>query len=574
MNDRLSSFVMDNFSCGYRAHISRVWGLGGAGDPFDGNPLLKLHFHRWRESICLLSSLSPDTCTAGGISNDIVLLKRECVKPPCPSGPNGGSDGNSSNNLSTSHATMKVEGDPLIPPLTRMWNDSCRTWACHLYAYATPTPEAISKLASLCPLVEIGAGTGYWAHMVRQYLQMQCEVGTGDSLKNSDNRRNGSNNNKSEVATELTVSSVTCSRLSADLLAYDKAPPTNLKAKQGGGKSNEYHGRSRAWTTVSKGGVEAVAAHAAEGAGLFLCYPPPDSDMALQALRLYIASLGNDITTKSNKASSGTNGRNVGVVVYVGEYRGDTGTRQFEKLLESAFRCTDVIPLPNWGDTCYSLSIWEQTQGLDIIPNCHPHPALRCDVCGFGAAPGSHLYRCRLTYSMTVCSDICAKSAKGRKMHANELAFKFLLCKPNTENRLNMASMEGRGRRGTLNNTESITGSSQLLLASSINPTVATAITKSVIGMGRGIEKYNSTVRKKKKKRKKLRNYVNRGRLYVGALNQDEGERAEEDGVINKKHRCNDNHNGGIQELGKETESTPLFNVSSQWYMTLTSPKP
>lgn len=36
------------------------------------------------------------------------------------------------------------------------------------YAYSIPTAEAIQRLVSLGPLVEIGAGLGYWAHLIDQ----------------------------------------------------------------------------------------------------------------------------------------------------------------------------------------------------------------------------------------------------------------------------------------------------------------------------------------------------------------------------------------------------------------------
>ena len=38
-------------------------------------------------------------------------------------------------------------------------------WA---YSWAVPTPEAIAEIARHSPLIEIGAGTGYWAWLVRQ----------------------------------------------------------------------------------------------------------------------------------------------------------------------------------------------------------------------------------------------------------------------------------------------------------------------------------------------------------------------------------------------------------------------
>jgi hypothetical protein len=63
------------------------------------------------------------------------------------------------------------------------------------------------------------------------------------------------------------------------------------------GGFNEYHGRSAAFAHVRCGGVAAkppASAECAQGSGdyaLLLCYPPPDSDMALQALQRWQRSL-------------------------------------------------------------------------------------------------------------------------------------------------------------------------------------------------------------------------------------------------------------------------------------------
>lgn len=40
---------------------------------------------------------------------------------------------------------------------------------CQKYSFAIPDSEAIRILVSLSPIVELGAGTGYWAHLIRKY---------------------------------------------------------------------------------------------------------------------------------------------------------------------------------------------------------------------------------------------------------------------------------------------------------------------------------------------------------------------------------------------------------------------
>ena len=178
-----------------------------------------------------------------------------------------------------------------------------------------------------------------------------------------------------------------------EALAFDIDPPSHSASC----KENTYHGRAEAWTRVDKGGVDKLSRH--QNSTLFLCYPPPDNNMALDALRRY----------------SG------GIVCYVGEYRGDTGTSKFEKLLDSTFQCIDIIPLPNWGDTCYQLTIWKRRTSHVSDAHAAKHPMM-CSHCG---RLKSKMYRCRLSYGVIFCSNECA--AAGRERHVDELTYKYLL---------------------------------------------------------------------------------------------------------------------------------------------------
>jgi hypothetical protein len=91
------------------------------------------------------------------------------------------------------------------------------------YAWAVPTPEAIGLLASYGPLVELGAGTGYWAWELRQG--------------------------------------------GVDIVAYDgEVPPTT-------------------WTEVLAGDVSSLGRH--PDRTLLLCWPPADTLLAGHALLCY-----------------------------------------------------------------------------------------------------------------------------------------------------------------------------------------------------------------------------------------------------------------------------------------------
>jgi hypothetical protein len=131
---------------------------------------------------------------------------------------------------------------PPCYPLLQQWRDACRDWCCHLYAYAVPSPRALTTVAALCSvklkptlatafatagmegeafvgakqkakakekakqkflrygkqskqskaeaaeadggdnagassgggLLEVGAGTGYWCHLLRECYGVDC----------------------------------------------------------------------------------------------------------------------------------------------------------------------------------------------------------------------------------------------------------------------------------------------------------------------------------------------------------------------------------------------------------------
>ena len=89
------------------------------------------------------------------------------------------------------------------------------------YSYVFPDSDLTSALCELGPLVEMGAGTGYWAAKLRA--------------------------------------------IGADIVAFDQAPPD-------GDTPNRYHPQTRTWTEVLQGDHTVLAAHADRA--LFLCWPP------------------------------------------------------------------------------------------------------------------------------------------------------------------------------------------------------------------------------------------------------------------------------------------------------------
>ena len=96
-----------------------------------------------------------------------------------------------------------------------------------------PEPRLIEAIARHSPIVEIGAGTGYWAYLLRLS--------------------------------------------GADVIAYDAAPP-------GGTVTNRYHPDVRPWSQVVNGDATVLAAHGSRS--LFLCWPPRYSSL-WESLRFY-----------------------------------------------------------------------------------------------------------------------------------------------------------------------------------------------------------------------------------------------------------------------------------------------
>ena len=119
-----------------------------------------------------------------------------------------------------------------------------RTRLTALYAWAVPTAEAVRALVRLSPLVEVGAGTGYWASLVRA---------AGGVVH-----------------------------------PFDCDPPTS---------GVNHWGHREEYVPVLRGGPEVLAGFD-EACALFLCWPPYDTTMALDCLRAFrgtrVAYVGED----------------------------------------------------------------------------------------------------------------------------------------------------------------------------------------------------------------------------------------------------------------------------------------
>lgn len=112
---------------------------------------------------------------------------------------------------------------------------SIRRALAEKYSYAIPNDEALEAIATFSPLIELGAGTGYWSWLLKQR--------------------------------------------GVDIIAYDIDPPEQQ------GSANRFHPMNPCWTEVWRGDELVLQDH--PGRSLFLCWPPGQDPMASNALKSY-----------------------------------------------------------------------------------------------------------------------------------------------------------------------------------------------------------------------------------------------------------------------------------------------
>lgn len=102
---------------------------------------------------------------------------------------------------------------------------SFRNKYAHIYAWAIPNEEALFEIKQYAPLIELGAGSGYWAWLLRE-------------------------------------------QLATNILCYDIAPPSSSS------EENTFHPKAQTWTEVLKGDESILDSHGERN--LFLCWPPAE----------------------------------------------------------------------------------------------------------------------------------------------------------------------------------------------------------------------------------------------------------------------------------------------------------
>lgn len=166
------------------------------------------------------------------------------------------------------------------------------------YSWAVPTDDALDAIAAIGPIVEVGAGTGYWARLLKDQA--------------------------------------------VDVVAYDVAPP-------GGPIHNRWHCEVpvRTWTEVLRGDAWRAGSHSDRA--LLLCWPPLGTAMAENALTAY---RGSQVVYVGEGPWTG----------YWGDEPVTGTTAFLDLLTAQYAAVGDPVLLPSFGGEFASLTVWRRAR--------------------------------------------------------------------------------------------------------------------------------------------------------------------------------------------------------------------
>jgi hypothetical protein len=190
------------------------------------------------------------------------------------------------------------------------------------FAWAIPDELAMKIISHYSPIVEVGAGLGYWARCMRE---RGIEVTAYDIHVSPFDGEAGGNCEQSD----------------------------KIGGAEGSDPDEQRQGSfPRAWTNVERGGPD-VLRHVPSTSALFLCYPDDfeesEESMADSCLDNFVGD----------------------TVIHVGEWLGASACRpnpwgrssgaDFQMRLSSTFHKILQIPLPCWSAGFDCLSVWKRT---------------------------------------------------------------------------------------------------------------------------------------------------------------------------------------------------------------------
>lgn len=207
-----------------------------------------------------------------------------------------------------------------------VFSDHFRNPLVHTFSFAIPNEPALEAIARYGPVVELGAGTGYWCKLLRDR--------------------------------------------GVDVVAYDLHPPTADLA-------NPFFSQSHAEVLAGDEQVLANGNHADRA--LFLCWPNNDAaadDWDARCLELY--SGGTVIHVGELRGHSRVpTGAPLSQADGEGAPFGVTTSLACQLALEKGFELVETVGLPNWHFTSDRMTVWRRRGGEDSGRGAPAAPAGR-----------------------------------------------------------------------------------------------------------------------------------------------------------------------------------------------------
>lgn len=202
------------------------------------------------------------------------------------------------------------------------------------YAWAIPDDRALRILEEFSPVIEIGAGRGYWAHLLRERgvdTLAYDMIGEGEEAEEAAGQEE------------------------------EGRGKTKKKQKRKSGKTQAQRApakkSTRFWTEVRRGGAEKLATPEAAGRTLFLCYPDEVSDLGLQCLRRFA---GDTIVHVGELVTDGT-------LSLPQAPWGRTSAEEFQVNLFSKFHCILRAALPSFPTGRDAITVWKRTTTCPVL---------------------------------------------------------------------------------------------------------------------------------------------------------------------------------------------------------------
>lgn len=185
----------------------------------DENELLKIYHIKWKETLHIIYQ-------SGLHLSDKILSEIKSLKVTKKS---------KKDKKNRKKSKEQLE-EPICYDILQSWRDICRDWPSLIYSYAIPTRKALNLIKKYSPIVEMGAGTGYWMKLLR-------------------------NEN-------------------VDIIGFDLVPASVS------GTQNEFHANTKPFVEDIRISTTNIICKYSERT-LLICFPPPDDDMAKEYLANY-----------------------------------------------------------------------------------------------------------------------------------------------------------------------------------------------------------------------------------------------------------------------------------------------